>query len=504
MPASLPDSTLATLKKLQGQLPAHLARRDLAELAVLMRYAERGAWAFAVYNTVPVRDEVAGVLSELLAPLPVYRFTLSPQRPNPLDYLNEVPTGQERAIVFFFDLEQTNGAVWEHLEMQRENLAARPLGLVFWINQPAWREGVRQAPNFWSQRSGVFDFTIESPAVLTKVRGAWAGQPVRLEGPDDWERQMRLFSGLLREYEAEEAPPAGRAELHGKIAYLLHFRGHHDEAAEHLGQQLALAQAAGDRSQQVQAMNNLGRVAQMQRGRLAALEWYERALVAAGDDPPSRAGSLQNMASALLWEGEADRAQVMLHEAIDLFRAVGDRLGEANTLQAIGDVHNFRKELDDALASYAQALDLFRAVGSRLGEANTLQAIGDVHNFRQELDDALASYAQALDLFRAVGDRLGEANTRKAIGDLYLAQEEEQEALKTYETAMSLYRQVGDRVGQTNINWTLGNWLAQQGDYAKAVPLLEQAVAFVQEIGHPLAEPWGQVLAQVRARLEKG
>jgi len=464
MPASLPDSTLATLKKLQGQLPAHLARRDLAELAVLMRYAERGAWAFAVYNTVPVRDEVAGVLSELLAPLPVYRFTLSPQRPNPLDYLNEVPTGQERAIVFFFDLEQTNGAVWEHLEMQRENLAARPLGLVFWINQPAWREGVRQAPNFWSQRSGVFDFTIESPAVLTKVRGAWAGQPVRLEGPDDWERQMRLFSGLLREYEAEEAPPAGRAELHGKIAYLLHFRGHHDEAAEHLGQQLALAQAAGDRSQQVQAMNNLGRVAQMQRGRLAALEWYERALVAAGDDPPSRAGSLQNMASALLWEGEADRAQVMLHEAIDLFRAVGDRLGEANTLQAIGDVHNFRKELDDALASYAQALDLFRAVG----------------------------------------DRLGEANTRKAIGDLYLAQEEEQEALKTYETAMSLYRQVGDRVGQTNINWTLGNWLAQQGDYAKAVPLLEQAVAFVQEIGHPLAEPWGQVLAQVRARLEKG
>ena len=249
MPASLPDSTLATLKKLQGQLPAHLARRDLAELAVLMRYAERGAWAFAVYNTVPVRDEVAGVLSELLAPLPVYRFTLSPQRPNPLDYLNEVPTGQERAIVFFFDLEQTNGAVWEHLEMQRENLAARPLGLVFWINQPAWREGVRQAPNFWSQRSGVFDFTIESPAVLTKVRGAWAGQPVRLEGPDDWERQMRLFSGLLREYEAEEAPPAPLAELHGKIAYLLYFADRHDEATEHLGQQLALAQAAGDRRQ---------------------------------------------------------------------------------------------------------------------------------------------------------------------------------------------------------------------------------------------------------------
>jgi len=137
MSALPPAATLVTLEKLQGQLPPHLARRDLAELAVLMRYAERGAWAFAVYNTVPVRDEVAGVLRELLAPLPVYEFTLSAQKPNPLEYLAQIPSDQERAIVFFFDLEQTDGAVWEHLEMQRENLAAHPLGLVFWINRQA-------------------------------------------------------------------------------------------------------------------------------------------------------------------------------------------------------------------------------------------------------------------------------------------------------------------------------------------------------------------------------
>jgi hypothetical protein len=201
------DSPLVTLQKLQGQLPAHLARSDLSELAVLLRYAERGAWAFAVYNTVPVRDEVAQTLRELLQPLPVYEFTLSAQHPNPIEYVDQNVPSQERAIVFFFDLEQTGGAVWGYLEMQRENLAARPLGLVFWINRQAWGEGIRTAPNFWSQRSGVFDFTIESQATLTEVRGAWAGQPVQLNGPDDWERQFRLFSGLLREYEAEQAPP---------------------------------------------------------------------------------------------------------------------------------------------------------------------------------------------------------------------------------------------------------------------------------------------------------
>ena len=328
--STLPSAPpLETLEKLQAQLPPHLARRDLAALAVLLRYAERGAWAFAVYNTVPVRDEVAGVLRELLASLPVHTCTLSPQRPNPLEHLAEIfpdPAAQERAIIFFFNLEQTNGAVWEHLEMQREHIAAYPLGLVFWIAPPSRGAGLRAAPNFWSQQSGVFDFTIESPQILAEVRGAWAGQPVRLQGPDDWQRQMRIFSGLLREYEIESAPPAAQANLHGKIAYLLHFAARHDEAAEHLQQQLALAKAAADGQQQAQALNNLGRIAQTQRGRLAALDWYEQALAAAGDAPKARAESLSNIGSILSWEGETERAQETLGQALDLFRAIGDRL----------------------------------------------------------------------------------------------------------------------------------------------------------------------------------
>ena len=480
------DTTLATLEKLQAQLPPHLARRDLAELAVLLRHAERGAWAFAVYNTVPVRDEVAAVLRELLAPLRVFEFTLSPQQSNPLDCLKEIPansTGQERAVVFFFDLEQTNGAVWQHLELQRENLAAHPLGLVFWITYQAWKQGIRAAPNFWSQKSGVFDFTIESQAMLTEVRGAWAGQPVRLEGPDDWERQMRLFSGLLREYETGEAPAATRAELHGKLAYLFQFADRHNEATDHLRHQLTLAKAAGDRQQQAQALNNLGWITQVQKGRLTALEWYERALDVAGDDAGARAESLGNIASVLLWEGEADRAHKLLREALDLFRAVGSRLGEANTLKAIGDVQRFRDEYDQALESYAAALDLFRAVGDRLGEANTLQAIGDVQQFRDERDAALDSYQQALQLFRAVGDRLGEANTRKAIGDVQQFKKDNEAALQSYAQALDLFRAVGSRLGEANTILAISDVARLQGDYSKADEGYRIALTLYQAIG---------------------
>ncbi len=106
--------------------------------------------------------------------------------------------------------------------------------------------------------------------------------------------------------------------------------------------------------------------------------------------------------------------------ALEEFQKAQDNTGTdnqllANVLKAMGDVQQFRDERDTALQNYAQALELFRAVGSKLGEANVLKAMGDVQQFRDERDTALQNYAQALELFRAVGDRLGEANVESAL-----------------------------------------------------------------------------------------
>jgi len=62
--------------------------------------------------------------------------------------------------------------------------------------------------------------------------------------------------------------------------------------------------------------------------------------------------------------------QIWLAGALEL--GVEDQQTKANVLQAMGDVQQFRKQMDAALESYAQALGLFRAVGDRLGEANVL------------------------------------------------------------------------------------------------------------------------------------
>ena len=61
----------------------------------------------------------------------------------------------------------------------------------------------------------------------------------------------------------------------------------------------------------------------------------------------------------------------------------------ANTLQAIGDVLQFLDRRSEALEHYQSAIEIFRQVGDRLGEANTLKAIGDVLQFLDRRSEAL-------------------------------------------------------------------------------------------------------------------
>ncbi|MFZ5922453.1 MAG: hypothetical protein ACOYY3_15505, partial [Chloroflexota bacterium] len=130
---------------------------------------------------------------------------------------------------------------------------------------------------------------------------------------------------------------------------------------------------------------------------------------------------------------------------------LSDKQLKANVLQAIGDVQQFRKETDAALDSYHAALQLFKAVGAKLGEANVLKAIGDVQQFRDERDAALDSYHAALQLFKAVGDRLGEANVLKAIGDVQQFRDERDAALDSYHAALQLFKAVGAKLGEANV-----------------------------------------------------
>ncbi len=67
--------------------------------------------------------------------------------------------------------------------------------------------------------------------------------------------------------------------------------------------------------------------------------------------------------------------------------------------------------LPDAVVFYDQALRIYRDIGARLGEADTLQSLGHAARIQGRYSDAIALYDQALPIYRETGDRRGEAIT---------------------------------------------------------------------------------------------
>jgi CHAT domain-containing protein len=117
---------------------------------------------------------------------------------------------------------------------------------------------------------------------------------------------------------------------------------------------------------------------------------------------------------------------------------VGDRSGEARTLNNIGGVYDTLGEKQKALEYYNQSLPLSRAVGDRSGEATTLNNIGRVYDDLGEKQKALEYYNQALPLWRAVGDRSGEAKTLSNIG-LLLNKQRPDVAIVFYKQSVNLF-----------------------------------------------------------------
>ncbi len=98
--------------------------------------------------------------------------------------------------------------------------------------------------------------------------------------------------------------------------------------------------------------------------------------------------------------GRNDQAREAYGEAKTLYKAVGDRPGEANVLRGLGDLERTLGRNDQAREAYGEAKTLYKAVGDRLGEANVLYGLGLL---AVQLELARQHLYQAAHLYEAIG-----------------------------------------------------------------------------------------------------
>ncbi len=401
---------------------ASLADDNREELEALCRMLTRASGfrlGFAVANHPSLRSRLAQDIRAACGIQPD-EVTLNPRVPEGIVAQLERAVGEKRprallvhGLESMLDLTVRQSPAMDLLNLNRDYCWQRfPWPVVFVAPLFAVREFARQAPDFWSGRTGVYRFTGDHDDIRETLAGL---------GIDyDW------------------------------------------------------SLPAGSKLERREVLDSLE----------AELE------TTGGEDTSIAVETLSLLARAAAFEHNWSRQEQLLSKALPLYRQIGDRLGEANTIKALGHVALQQDRYDDAAQRYEHALPIYHQIGDRLGEANTIQALGHVALQQDRYDDAAQRYEHALPIYRQIGDRLGEANTIKALGDVALRQARYDDAAQRYEHALPIYHQIGDRLGEANTLVSRARLGIASGRRAHAVSEMAEAIRIYRSIG---LDQWAEI-----------
>lgn len=231
-----------------------------------------------------------------------------------------------------------------------------------------------------------------------------------------YQRRGELQEALAAHQGAVEAwrrlgDRAQEASALGRLAATYAVVGEMEKAFDLLERALVLAREAGDRGAEAGLEIQLGWARYLAGDPQAALAGYDRALaLLGGGDRLSEAAIFDRRGTALQALGRLDEAAAAYGRALVLVQAAGSRADEAHVLCNLGDLELDRGEPAGARERFSAAGGLFKALGERQGEAAALvgraraeRALGRLGAAREDLERAVAA-VEALRGDLAVGE----------------------------------------------------------------------------------------------------
>ncbi|MGW7259968.1 tetratricopeptide repeat protein [Streptomyces sp. NPDC054834] len=220
-----------------------------------------------------------------------------------------------------------------------------------------------------------------------------------------------------------------------------------------------------------------------------ALEVHQAAEAATRNNPPAtRANILNDLGRVRHRTGDLPGAADVQMQALQIFRQIGNRLGEANALNDLGLVRQRTGDFPGAADAQTQALQIYRQIGNRHGEAYALTDLGQVRQLTGDLPGAADAQTQALQIFRQIGNRHGEAYALSELGQVRLLTGDLSGAADVQMQALQIFRQIGNRHGEAIALTELGRVRHRTGDLPGAADVQMQALQIYRQIGNPLGE----------------
>jgi predicted ATPase/DNA-binding CsgD family transcriptional regulator len=181
--------------------------------------------------------------------------------------------------------------------------------------------------------------------------------------------------------------------------------------------------------------------------------------------------------------GNVERAQHLLTESIDLFRAGGDQKRLAFALFTLGVGAQRQGDYEAARLRLAESLEVSRAAGDQPGIGLALSSLGLVASYQGREAEARALSEESLVLFKAAGDVRGTAAVLTDLGQFSLQAGDFARAAQLGEESLSLRQGLGDKGGSAHTLAVLGLAAFRQHDYVRAADNYEKSLRLRQALG---------------------
>ncbi|HEU5088961.1 MAG TPA: tetratricopeptide repeat protein, partial [Roseiflexaceae bacterium] len=213
--------------------------------------------------------------------------------------------------------------------------------------------------------------------------------------------------------------------------------------------------------------------------------WNEAVLQAARrrNDAVAEGRALVGLGNSYAAYGDTQHAAELIAQGLAVATQAGDQLGCAMASNDLAATLLAEGRADDAMPHLETALRLYKALGDRRRQGQTLLNLGSAQEARGQQAAATRSYAHSLAILRETGDVRTQVFVLGNLGISYTEQGELDRARRILRHAHRLAQALGDTATDRQVGWHLGVVEARQGRIEQARALMMPYVAYLRMIG---------------------
>jgi len=200
-------------------------------------------------------------------------------------------------------------------------------------------------------------------------------------------------------------------------------------------------------------------------------------------DRAGEAASINTTANLLYDLGDLEGARKLYGQSGEIYRSIGNKSGVAAATDNAASVISDQGDLVTARKMSEEALALYREVGDQTGIAQTLNNLAAQMVQGGDLSGAEKNFQAALDIWRVMGSPDGIATALTNLGDMRMALGEIASAKSAYQESLETFRKNGEKSKAAYPLVGMGDVYAASGDFADAKKSYDEALSISNESG---------------------